>query len=77
MLGDWYAEILFVRRRQVLLCISEHARLPVVIPASEFKTAGVRLIAAMADVPCQGRERWVRGRNVRERALCRFGTPLS
>src|SRR5258705_11890320 len=39
-LGDWYANILQVGRRQHLLLISERSRLPVVIPIRELKRLG-------------------------------------
>ena len=36
-LGDWYGNILRIGRRQHLIFISEHSRLPVVIPIREAK----------------------------------------
>src|SRR5215470_2311049 len=36
-LGDWYGNILRIGHRQHLLFISEHSRLPVVIPIREVK----------------------------------------
>lgn len=50
MLGDWYADILFTDRQNVLLCISEHARLPIVISARDLGTFPSRLAAALAAV---------------------------
>ena len=47
-LGDWYADILFTARQHVVLCVSEHARVPVVIPARELKTPPSRLPEALA-----------------------------
>lgn len=51
-LGDWYADILFTARQHVVLCVSEHARVPVVIPARELKTLPSRLPKALAQVLC-------------------------
>jgi hypothetical protein len=36
-LGDWYGNILRIGHRQLLLFISEHSRLPVIIPAREAR----------------------------------------
>lgn len=47
-LGDWYADILFTARQHVVLCVSEHARVPVVIPARQLKTLPSRLPEALA-----------------------------
>ena len=49
-LGDWYADILFTARQYVVLCVSEHARVPVIIPARELKTLASRLPDALAQV---------------------------
>ena len=49
-LGDWYADILFAARQGVVLCVSEHARVPVIIPARELKTLPARLPEALAHV---------------------------
>jgi hypothetical protein len=49
-LGDWYADILFTARQHVVLCVSEHARVPVIIPARELKTLASRLPGALAQV---------------------------
>ena len=49
-LGDWYADILVTARQHVVLCVSEHARVPVVIPARELKTLAARLPEALAQV---------------------------
>ena len=47
-LGDWYGNILQIGRRQHLLFISEHSRLPVVIPIREAK----RLETIFPDAVC-------------------------
>ena len=47
-LGDWYSNILRIGRRQYLLFISEHSRLPVVIPIREAK----RIETAFPDAVC-------------------------
>ena len=49
VLGDWYVDLLFTRP-QVVLCVSEHARLPVVMPARELRTIAERLAAALGNV---------------------------
>ena len=53
-LGDWYGNILRIGRRQHLLFISEHSRLPVVIPIREAKRIEMifpdAVCAALADV---------------------------
>jgi len=38
ILGDWYANLLSIRNRWVVLCISERTLIPVVIPARTFLT---------------------------------------
>ena len=47
ILGDWYADILFAYRRQVVLCVSENARVPIVLPARELRTLDKRLPVAL------------------------------
>ena len=49
-LGDWYADGLFTVRNYVVLCVSEHARVPVIVPAREIRTLAARLPAALAHV---------------------------
>lgn len=48
LLGDWYANILFVRPQQLVLCVSERTLLPVVLPAREIDTLTNRLPEAAA-----------------------------
>jgi len=49
-LGDWYANILFSRPRQLVLCVSERTLLPVVILGKEFESLPLRLAAAVQEV---------------------------
>lgn len=42
-LGDWYAIEVNVSRLKFILCVSENARLPVVIEAAPYKTIAERL----------------------------------
>jgi uncharacterized protein DUF6933 len=49
-LGDWYGNILRIGRRQHLLFISEHSRLPVVIPIREAKRLEAVFSSAVCDV---------------------------
>jgi hypothetical protein len=49
-LGDWYGNILHIGRRQHLLFISEHSRLPVVIPIREAKPFETVFLDAVCDV---------------------------
>ena len=43
-LGNWYANILFFQRRQVLLFVSERSRLAVVTPAKETRLLASHLV---------------------------------
>jgi hypothetical protein len=47
-LGDWYGNILRIGRQQHLLFISEHSRLPVIIPIREAR----RLETIFSDAVC-------------------------
>jgi hypothetical protein len=49
-LGDWYANILFRRPEQLILCMSERTLLPVIIPARDASRMGSRLSEALAVV---------------------------
>lgn len=49
-LGDWYANILFSRPQQLILCVSERTILPVVVLAKEFESLPVRLVGAVCEV---------------------------
>ena len=48
-LGDWYGNILTIRRRQHLLFVSERSRLPVVLPIRAAK----RLTTVFPDAVCE------------------------
>lgn len=50
VLGDWYANILFSRPQQLVLCISERSLLPIVLPAKETQTLAPRLAVAVGHV---------------------------
>jgi len=50
LLGDWYANILFSKPQQLVLCISERTLLPVVIPAKDIHTLSNRFVAAVHEV---------------------------
>lgn len=43
LLGDWYANVLFVDRRPLVLAVSSRTLLPVLIPARDPDTLGPRL----------------------------------
>ena len=43
VLGDWYANILFSRPHQLVLCVSERSLLPVVLLAKETQALASRL----------------------------------
>ena len=47
-LGDWYANLLSIRHRWIVLCISERTLFPVVIQAKEFRTLLERFREAAA-----------------------------
>jgi hypothetical protein len=53
VLGDWYANILFSRPQQLVLCVSERTLLPVVLPAKGIETLAQRLSAALGEVLLQ------------------------
>ena len=42
-LGDWYANLLFLRKQHLILCTSERALLSVIVPAKNLDTLPVRL----------------------------------
>lgn len=50
VLGDWYANILFSRPHQIVLCVSERSLLPVVLPAKPTQSLGLRLSFAAGHV---------------------------
>lgn len=50
LLGDWYANILFSKPQQLVLCISERTLLPVVVPAKDIHTLSDRFMVAVREV---------------------------
>jgi hypothetical protein len=46
VLGDWYANIIFTRPEQLVICISQKTLLPVVVPAKDIKRLPERVLAA-------------------------------
>jgi len=50
VLGDWYANILFSRPHQLVLCVSERSLLPVVLLAKETQTLASRLAGEAGQV---------------------------
>jgi len=50
LLGDWYANVLFVYRRPLILAVSERTLLPILVPARDLSSLGERLGAALAEI---------------------------
>ena len=50
VLGDWYANVLFSRPQQLVLCVSERSLLPVVLLAKELHTLAPRLAVTVGQV---------------------------
>lgn len=50
VLGDWYANIVFTRPEQMVVCISERTLLPVVVTAKDIKRLPERLAEATGRV---------------------------
>jgi len=50
LLGDWYANVLYSRPHQVVLCVSERSLLTVVLQAKEAHTLAPRLTVAVGQV---------------------------
>lgn len=50
LLGDWYANILFSRPRQLVLCLSERTLLPVIVPAKSLETLPARLADGVVEL---------------------------
>jgi hypothetical protein len=50
LLGDWYANILFARPEQLILCVSERTLLPVVVTARDARSLGIRLKQSLREV---------------------------
>lgn len=49
-LGDWYANVLFVYRKSLVLAVSARTLLPVLIPARDPATLGPRLCEELGRV---------------------------
>ncbi|BDI30770.1 hypothetical protein CCAX7_28210 [Capsulimonas corticalis] len=49
-LGDWYANILFTRPEQIVLCVSEKSRLCVLITAKDADTIAQRIEDAIIEI---------------------------
>ena len=47
LLGDWYANVLFLRPRQIALCVSERTLLPLIVPARDAVHLVDRLVQAL------------------------------
>lgn len=50
ILGDWYANVLYSKPHQLVLCVSERSLLPVVLHAKEAHTLAPRLTLAVGQV---------------------------
>lgn len=50
VLGDWSGNLLFLGRRRILIFISQHSRLPVLLPARDLKRLSATLPLAVAEV---------------------------
>ncbi len=50
VLGDWYANLVFTRPEQYVVCISERTLLPLVVTARDTKGLPTRIAAAAAEV---------------------------
>jgi hypothetical protein len=49
-LGDWFATIVFDRKRHIVVCVSERTLLPVLLPAAPLSGLPARLGPAVADM---------------------------
>lgn len=49
-LGNWYANIVFARPEQLVVCISERTLLPVVVPAKDIKRLPQRISTAVLEM---------------------------
>jgi len=50
VLGDWYANILWVYRKPLVLAVSARTLLPVLLPARDPNSLGPRLAAALGHI---------------------------
>jgi len=49
-LGDWYANLLYTKPQQLILCVSEKTLLPVIMTAKGAEPIEVRLAAGVGDM---------------------------
>jgi hypothetical protein len=49
-LGDWYANILYLRPQHWILCISARTLLPVIVPAKDVRSVSTRLSQNLGEV---------------------------
>lgn len=49
LLGDWYANLLYIDRQQIILAVSEKTLLPLLIPAKDAKLFPQRLRESLAE----------------------------
>lgn len=49
LLGDWYANLLYIERQQFILAISEKTLLPLLIPAKDAKQFPKRMVESLED----------------------------
>lgn len=49
-LGDWYANLLYTRPQQLILCVSDRTLLPVVLLAKGIEPVAVRLTAQVGEM---------------------------
>ncbi|MGH7269854.1 MAG: DUF6933 domain-containing protein [Polyangiaceae bacterium] len=50
VLGDWFANVLIVRRQHIVLAVSGVTLLPVLVPAAPYKTMVPRLAEAVGQI---------------------------
>jgi hypothetical protein len=50
LLGDWYANVLFLRPHQIVLCISERTLLPLIVPANDAVHLVDRLVKELPEI---------------------------
>lgn len=50
ILGEWYANLVYVGNRQLMLCVCDKTLLPVIVPAVHAKPLPYRLPEALFDV---------------------------
>jgi len=50
VLGDWYANLLYSRPQQLVVCINERSLLLVLLAARDFKNIGLRLQASVTSL---------------------------